>query len=65
MTPEMKARCLEIAREIRSDCEADVAEREGKPLTGRNVAKWLGEMNGLIVGLCNVVEKLVEDAVEG
>lgn len=63
MTPEMKARSLEIIRDVKADCAADVDRREGQPLTGQNMGVWLGEMSGLIVGLANVLEVVV-DAME-
>lgn len=46
--------------EIRADCERDVAAREGMPLTGHNVAVWLGEMQGLIDALAGVNLKLLD-----
>lgn len=50
-----------VVAEVKRDCEADVAKREGMPLTGRNVAEALGETCGLIVGLANVLEALLEE----
>lgn len=50
----------EALTEIRADCERDVAKRERQPLTGRNVAVWLGEMQALIDALAAVNLKLLE-----
>ena len=44
----------ETLTEIKADCERDVSAREGKPLTGPNVAVWLGEMQALIAVLADV-----------
>lgn len=41
----------EALLEVRADCQRDVAAREGQPLTGRNMAIWLGEMQALIDAL--------------
>ena len=50
----------EALTEIRLDCERDVAKREGKPLTGPNVAEWLGEMQALIHALAGINLNLLD-----
>lgn len=61
MLPEQKKRLRDVCRMIRSDCEADVNEREGQPLTGPNVAKWLGEMQAQTSALASVLLTILED----
>lgn len=50
----------QVLTEIRADCERDVAKREGQPLTGPNVAEWLGEMQALISALAAVNLQVLE-----
>lgn len=54
----------EALTEIRLDCQRDVANREGKPLTGPNVAQWLGEMQALIHALAGISLKLLDRVEE-
>lgn len=50
----------QMLTEIRADCQRDVAKREGQPLTGPNVAEWLGEIQALIHALAGVNLRLLE-----
>lgn len=48
----------EALAEIKADCARDVANMDGKPLTGRNVAQWFAETLAMISALAGIIDKL-------
>jgi hypothetical protein len=44
-----------MLRILADDCATDTAARDGQPLTGANVAKWLGEMSAQIAAIADVL----------
>lgn len=60
MTPELRARLIEICTEIPKDMEADVAKWDGQIATGRAIATMHGELAATIGALANVVKAVLE-----
>lgn len=60
MDVDMKARALEIVRDIQTDLAADVERHEVEVITGLTLGTIHGELAGSIAGLAGVVEKMLE-----
>ena len=60
MTPERAQAAVAMLKTLAQDCEDDVERREGQPLTGPNVAVWLGEMDAKIQALAKVLIVMLE-----
>ena len=61
MTPERAAGAVQMLRVLRSDIPADVARRDGMPLTGPPLATALGEMCAQIDALAAVLIEILGD----
>lgn len=61
MNPERTAKAVAMLKELRQDCADDATARNGQPLTGPNVAKWLGEMGAQIAALASVLIAILEE----
>lgn len=64
MTPDRTVRAVEMLQTLRQDCLDDAAKRDGQPLTGPNVAVWLGEMGAQIAALADVLIVMLETPVK-
>lgn len=50
-----------VLQELIADCERDVANMQGQPFTGVNVAKWFGETLVIVQALAKIVDTLVPE----
>lgn len=55
----------EALAEIVADCERDVTNMDGKPLTGPNVAQWFAETLAMVQALAKLVDRLYEEKENG
>lgn len=60
VNPEWKTRATAALSDISRDAQADVANLEGKPLTGRLVAEQFGNQGAAISALSNILKQLIE-----
>lgn len=56
MSPEQRARVIEVMRDIQADVEADTKRRNGEPFDGRHVGQALGEISAMVHAVAQAVE---------
>lgn len=61
MDDEKRQRVITVLKAIEEDAEQNTRDREGQPVTGQNLGRWLRETNAMIAALARAVRAILED----